>query len=130
MIWFVAIKTFICFHIFFFNRIKVKRSRRDSWRRNAKLIKISNRRFRRNLFSFLIDRDRNDVYCATNCNFRLDLDRSDCIRASTKLCIVNTLIMILFQLCLTRQLIYIIYDIEFDEYNDLQFIKHFSLQLD
>ncbi len=38
--------------------------------------------------------------------------------------------MILFQLCLTRQLVYVIYDIEFDEHDVLQFIKHLSFQLD
>ncbi len=61
MIQFVVIKAFICFHKLLFSRIEIKRFRRDSRRRDAKLIRISDRRSRRNLFSFLIDRDRKDV---------------------------------------------------------------------
>ncbi len=97
---FVAIKAFICFRKLFFNRIEVKRFRNDSRRRDTKLIKVSNNRLRRNLFNFFIDRDRdrNDVYCTIDCNFRFDLDRNDCTSSSTRFDIVNTLIMILFQL--------------------------------
>ncbi len=132
MIRFVAIKAFICFHKFLFSRIEIERSRDDSRRRDSKLIKVSDRRFSRNLFDFLIDRDRDrsDAHCTTDCSFRSHLDRDDCTRSSTEFCIVNTLIMILFQLCLTRQLVYVIYDIEFDEHDVLQFIKHLSFQLD
>ncbi len=64
MIRFVAIKAFICFHKFFFNRVKIKRFRSDSRRRDTKLIRISDRYSRRDLFDFFIDRDRdrNDVH--------------------------------------------------------------------
>jgi hypothetical protein len=100
MIWFVAIKTFICFYKLFFNRIEIKRFRNYLKRRNAKLIKISDRRFSKNLFDFFIDRDRdrNDVYNTINFNFRFDFDRSDCIQSFTRFDVINTFIIILFQL--------------------------------
>ncbi len=96
------------------------------------MIKISDRRFDRILFNFLIDRDRdrNDAYWTINCNFRFDFDRNDCIQSSTRFCIVNTLIMILFQLCLTRQLIYVMNDIKLKWHHVLQSIKHFSFEFD
>jgi hypothetical protein len=104
MIRFVAIKTFFRFHKFFFSRIEIKRfrdiRRSKVWR--TILIEISNRCLDKRLFCFFIDRDRdrNDAYCPTDCFSRFDFDfcNNDCIRSFTRFDIVNTLIMIRFQL--------------------------------
>jgi hypothetical protein len=128
MIWFIAIKTFFRFHEFFFNRIEIRRfeniRRSRIWR--TILIEISYCRFNENRFNFFIDRDRdrNDVYCTINCNFRFD--RNDCISSSSRFSVVNAFVIILFQLCLSNEFVYVINDVEFDKYYVLQFIEHFS----
>jgi hypothetical protein len=132
MIWFIAIKTFFRFHEFFFNRIEIKRfeniRRSKIWR--TILIEISYCRFNEDRFNFLIDRDRdhNDADCTTDRRFRFDLDScsNDCIRSFTKLDVINTLIMILFQLSQTSKLVNVLYDVEFWKHYVLQSIEHFS----
>jgi hypothetical protein len=130
MIRFVAIEAFVCFYKFLSDRIEIRRFD-DSRNRCTKLIKISDHRFCKCLFCFLIDRDRDrdDAHRTTDCSFRFDLDRNDCTRSSSRFNVVNTLVVILFQLRLTNEFVYVINDIEFDKHYVLQFIKYFSFKL-
>jgi hypothetical protein len=95
------------------------------------LIEILYRRFNEDRFNSFIDRDRcrNDAHCTINYNFRVDFDsdNNDCIRSFTRFDVINTFIMILFQLNQTRKLVNVLYDVEFWKHYVLQSIKHFFL---